>query len=432
MNRILDIDELAPRGTKLRAAMVTETYPPEVNGVARTIGLMVEGLCARGHAVQLVRPRQHRADRGADGADFQELLRPGIPVPRYTQLKMGMPGGRALVRAWTRWRPDLVHIATEGPLGWSALAAARKLKLPVVTDFHTNFHAYSRHYGVSWLRRPIAGYLRHFHNRADCTLVPTGELARQLAAQGFERLRVVGRGVNPKVFSPERRSRALRATWGADDDTLVALCVSRFAPEKNFPLVIEAYEAMRRLRPGTRLVLVGDGPLLEELRRAGVGCVIAGRLVNGELSAHYASADVFLFPSATETFGNVLIEAMASGLPTLSYDYAAAAELVRHGENGLKVGFEQEEDFIGQAEWLAGHPEALGELGAQARLTASAVSWEEIFQRLERIYLRVVGEREAAQELALAKAERERLDERGRTAHHRPESQVALDQAWQF
>jgi len=397
VNRILDIDELAPRDANLRVAMVSETYPPEVNGVARTIGLMVEGLCALGHAVQLVRPRQHRADKAAEGTDFHELLRPGIPVPRYTQLKMGMPGSRALVRAWTDWRPDLVHIATEGPLGWSALAAARKLELPVVTDFHTNFHAYSRHYGVSWLRRPIAGYLRHFHNRADCTLVPTEELAQQVDDAILERLRVVGRGVNPKVFSPERRSRALRASWGADNDTLVVLCVSRFAPEKNFPLVIEAYEAMRRLRPGTKLVLVGDGPLLEELRRANVGCVIAGRLVNGELSAHYASADVFLFPSITETFGNVTLEAMASGLGVVAYDYAAARRHLEHGRSALLAPFDDRAAFITQAERLAHEPLLARELGRAARTVAERVTWAHIVKDFEGVLLEAAGSAEQAE-----------------------------------
>jgi glycosyltransferase involved in cell wall biosynthesis len=399
VNRISDIDERAPRSATLRVAMVSETYPPEVNGVARTIGLMVEGLCARGHAVQLVRPRQHRADRSAQGSGFHELLRPGIPVPRYTQLRMGMPGSRALVRAWTLWRPDLVHIATEGPLGWSALAAARKLVLPVVTDFHTNFHAYSRHYGVSWLRRPIAGYLRHFHNRADCTLVPTGELAQQLAAQGFERLRVVGRGVDPKVFSPERRSPELRASWGADQDTLVALCVSRFAPEKNFPLVIEAYEAMRRRRPETKLVLVGDGPLHEALRRAGAGCVIAGRLVNGELSAHYASADVFLFPSITETFGNVTLEAMASGLGVVAYDYAAARQHLEHGRSALLAPFDDRAAFIAHAERLAREPGLARELGRAARAAAERVTWTHIVEDFEDVLLGAAG---GAASLALA------------------------------
>ena len=268
----------------MRIAMVTETYPPEVNGVARTIGLMAEGLQRRGHSIQLVRPRQNGHDHAANLPGFEEVLRPGIPIPRYSSLKMGMPSRRLLEREWALSRPDIVHVATEGPLGWSALAAARRLGIPVATDFHTNFHAYTRDYGFAWLARPVAAYLRGFHNRAACTMVPTRQIAEELAAQRFERLRVVGRGVNPAVFSPERRSAELRSTWGADDHTLVALCVSRFAPEKNFALVIQAYEAMRRIRTDSRLVLVGDGPLAEKLKAQNIGYVIAGRKVNGELS----------------------------------------------------------------------------------------------------------------------------------------------------
>src|SRR5262245_2426350 len=159
----------------MRIAMVTETYPPEVNGVARTVGFMVDGLRRRGHAVQVVRPRQN----GHDAAGVNELLQRGIPIPRYPQLKMGTPAGGALARAWREQRPDIVHIATEGPLGWSALSAARRAGLRVATDFHTNFHAYSRHYGVGWLARPVSAYLRYFHNRADCTLVPTSEMRQE-------------------------------------------------------------------------------------------------------------------------------------------------------------------------------------------------------------------------------------------------------------
>jgi glycosyltransferase involved in cell wall biosynthesis len=376
---------------RLYIAMVSETYPPEVNGVARTVGLMVEGLRARGHSVQLVRPRQNGHDVAAAEADFEELLRPGIPIPRYTQLRFGAPAKGALTRAWSARRPDLVHIATEGPLGWSALAAAKKLGLPVATDFHTNFHAYSRHYGFGWLARPVTAYLRRFHNRADCTLVPTAELAEELARDGFRGLRVVGRGVNPAVFSPARRSRELRAAWGAGDDTPVALCVSRFAPEKNFDMVIRAYGAMRRVRPDCKLVLVGDGPLTEELRKRNVGYVIAGRKVNGELSQHYASADVFLFPSTTETFGNVTLEAMASGLGIVAYRYAAAREHLEHERSALLAPLEDEPAFLAAAERLAHEPRLARELGAAARAAAESLTWERITDDFERELLHVAA-----------------------------------------
>jgi glycosyltransferase involved in cell wall biosynthesis len=369
----------------LHVAMVTETYPPEVNGVARTVGLMAEGLQKCGHFVQLVRPRQNGHDHAASGPRFQEILGRGIPIPRYTQLKMGLPAKGELTRAWRQRRPDIVHIATEGPLGWSALAAARKLGIPVATDFHTNFHAYSRHYGFAWLAKPVMAYLRSFHNRADCTMVPTQELAEELGALGYRGLRVVGRGVNPDVFHPARRSSELRAQWGADEDTPVALCVSRFAPEKNFPLVIEAFEAMRRERPDARLVLVGDGPLSEELALRNVGYVIAGRLVNGKLSAHYASGDIFLFPSTTETFGNVTLEAMASGLAIVAYRYAAAREHLEHGRSALLAPFDDAAAFIAAAQRMVQDMGFARTLGQAARSAAQFLTWDRVVLDFEQV-----------------------------------------------
>ena len=375
----------------LAIAMVTETYPPEVNGVARTVKEMVEGLRARGHFVQLIRPRQNAHDRALIDGNIVEMLGRGIAIPRYPQLKMGLPAKRALMRAWAERRPEVVHIATEGPLGWSALAAARELELPVATDFHTNFHTYSRHYGFAWLARPVTAYLRHFHNRARCTMVPTSELAAELTSAGFRGLRVVGRGVDPNVFSPQRRSRELRARWGAADDAPVAICVSRFAREKNFPLVIRAFEAIRNVRPDARLVLVGDGPLADQLRSRNIGYLIAGRLVNGELSAHYASADTFLFPSTSETFGNVTLEAMASGLGIVAYRYAAAREHLKHGESALLPPPDDEAAFISAAQ-LLGRDRALARrLGTAARQAAQALTWDRIVRDFEAVLLDVAA-----------------------------------------
>lgn len=370
---------------RLRIAMVSETYPPEVNGVARTVALMAESLRARGHAIQLVRPRQNGADLPASTTGFEGLLRPGLAVPRYPQLRMGLPATRFLREFWRHERPDIVHIATEGPLGWSALAAARELSVPAATDFHTNFHAYSGHYGLGWLRRPVTAYLRRFHNRAACTMVPTEELAQSMRALGFARLKVVGRGVDYATFSPERRSAELRAAWGVDEATPVALCVSRFAPEKNFPLVLDAYRAMRAANPATRLVLVGDGPMLGELRRSGEGVVVAGRLVNGELSAHYASADAFLFPSVTETFGNVTLEAMASGLAVVAYDYAAARQHVRHAHSGLLAPLGDRNAFIERARLLARSLHLARALGREARAVTVQLGWDAVIRQFEAV-----------------------------------------------
>lgn len=372
---------------KLRVAMVTETYPPEINGVAMTMGRIVSGLQARGHMVQLVRPRQHSGDHPAMQPQFEEVLQRGVPIPRYDALKLGLPAKQALTRLWATQRPDIVHVVTEGPLGWSALAAAAKLKLPVSTDFHTNFHSYSAHYGVGWLKTPITAYLRKFHNKALSTLVPTESLRQELAALGFRNLQVVARGVDTALFNPRRRSSALRADWNVHDDHPVALYVGRLAPEKNLALVLRAHAAMRAVQPHLRLVLVGDGPERARLERANPDLVFAGMRTGEDLAAHYASADVFLFPSMTETYGNVTVEAMASGLAVVAYDYAAAQQHIRHAVNGLLAPFGIADDYVQLAVALAGDRPRIRSLGERARATTEKLDWSCIVAEFEQALL---------------------------------------------
>ena len=333
------LEQLPAARRSLRVAVVTETYPPEVNGVATSIARFVHGLRELNHEIQLVRPRQDRADRpvAADGGRerYREVLFGGLSIPRYPELKMGLPAKRALLKLWTLRRPDLVHIVTEGPLGWSALQAAIKLKLPVCSDFRTNFDAYSQYYGIGWLKKPIAAYLRKFHNRTLLTMVPSESMRRQLAHGGFRNLRVVARGVDTVLFDPARRSAELRRSWGAGREDPVVLHVGRLAPEKNLPTLLAAFEQMRRREPRARLVLVGTGPGEAGLRARCPDAVFAGMRSGTDLATHYASGDIFLFPSITETYGNVTPEAMASGLAVVAYDYAAAAAHIVHGASGL-------------------------------------------------------------------------------------------------
>jgi len=221
---------------------------------------------------------------------------------------------------WTEQRPDIVHIATEGPLGWSALAAARKLGIPVSTDFHTNFHCYAKHYRIGLFTRPMAAYLRSFHNKASCTIVPTDSLQRQLERDGYQNVIVVSRGVDGELFHPAKRCQRLRDSWGADEETPVVMLVSRLAPEKNLNVVIQAFEQMRKIHPLARLVMVGDGPARAELQANNPHVIFAGMQIGEVLAQHYASGDIFLYPSLTETYGNVTVESMASGLATVAFD----------------------------------------------------------------------------------------------------------------
>ncbi len=390
------VDDFAPDQRSLRIAIVTETYPPEVNGVAATIACVVEGLRARRHQVQLVRPRQDAADAASAEAEDPDVLLRGLPIPRYPHLKMGLPATRALVRLWTLQRPDLVHVVTEGPLGWSALRAAARLRLPISSDFRTNFHAYGKHYGIGWLHKPLMAYLRKFHNRTQLTMVPTEALRAELSTHGFDNLQVVARGVDAERFHPGRRNDALRASWGAAPDTPVVLHVGRIAPEKNLGVLLAAVDAMRLVDPRVRLVMVGDGPLREELQRQHPQVVFAGARNGADLAAHYASGDIFLFPSVTETFGNVTPEAMASGLAVLAYDYAAAARLVRHGENGLLAGFDRTAEFVRLAAELAAQPERVAAMRQRAREAAVVLGWSQIVAELETLFFGLVRRHDAS------------------------------------
>jgi len=366
----------------LRIAVVTETYPPEINGVAMTISRMVEGLRQR-HVIELIRPRQSKTDRAKHEVTLQEILVRGFPIPRYPGLRLGLPAKHKLIKLWTEQRPDIVHLVTEGPLGASALAAARKLGIPVSSDFHTNFHSYSQHYGFGWLQKTVAAHLRNLHNRTDATLVPTLELRDTLAKDGYQNLHVVARGVDTTLFHPGKRSSALRQQWGVADDEQVVIHVGRIAAEKNLPLVLRSFAAMQSANPKLKLVLVGDGPLREQLQHQYPQHVFAGMRTGEDLATHYASGDIFLFPSMTETYGNVTVEAMASGLAVLAYRYAAAAEHIRHGQNGLHAEYGNADEFIQQACALANDSEGVARMREQAHITMLKLDWKNIVDEFE-------------------------------------------------
>lgn len=375
--------EIRPCIERLRIALVTETYPPEVNGVALTVAKLAEGLRARGHRLQLLRPRRDRADVRRETGMDEELL-PGIAIPRYRELRMGLPVRRRLIGLWRAARPDLVHIATEGPLGWAALRAARELGLPVSTEFRTNFHMYCGHYGIGWLQPLITRYLRWFHNTADLTMVPTEGMRRELEALGFERLQAVGRGVDTARFDPGHRCAELRAQWGVGERDPVLLCVGRLAAEKDLDVLLDAWRGVKERVPAARLVLVGDGPLRAALMQRCPDAIFAGQRGGEDLARHYSSADLFVFPSRSETWGNVVTEAMASGLPVIAWNRAAAAQLLRTGENGVRVECGDVAGFHRAVVQLVEDPDALRRMGAVARACSLGLGWEGIVAEVEK------------------------------------------------
>lgn len=352
-----------------RVLIVTETFPPEVNGVARTVAGYRTGLEALGHEVHVLRPRQ--PSDGVMPDDRRTHLCAGVRLPRYRALRFGVPRPGAVGELLKRTGAEVVYVATEGPLGAAAVGAARRAGIPVVAGFHTNFHQFVRHYGAGILAAPAYAYLRRFHNKANATLASTPALRDALLATGFRAVAWCPRGVDTQLFSAARRDPALRATWGADDDTPVVIHVGRMAAEKNIALAMDAFAVYRSVRHDARMVFVGDGPHRATVERRAPEAVFCGVQTGERLAAHYASADILLFPSLTETFGNITLEGMASGLALVAFDYAAAGEHVTDGWNGLLAPFGDPDAFLERVRRLALNRPLAERLRAGARESAA-------------------------------------------------------------
>lgn len=371
----------------MKLALVTETYPPEINGVAMTLHRLVSGLANRGHQIEVIRPRQAgengRPEQNPPEGGVVHCLVPGLPIPFYKSLRIGLPIAPVLRRRWKTNPPQVVHVATEGPLGLAALYSAGHFKLPITSSFHTNFHQYGGHYGLKAAQELALRYLRWFHNRTRCTLVPTDQMLAQLREDGFQRLSVLARGVDGELFSPRKRSLALRKSWQADASDPVMIYVGRIAAEKNLGLAVEAFLTMQAEIPSAKFVLVGDGPLRATLEKKYPEFNYAGSRRGEELARYYASADVFIFPSTTETFGNVITEALASGLVVLSYDYAAGRQFIRSSENGFLADFDDHRSFVTAARQLIARREEWPRVRAAARATALTITWATVIDRFE-------------------------------------------------
>ncbi|QYY36202.1 glycosyltransferase family 1 protein [Ruficoccus sp. ZRK36] len=366
----------------MKIALVTETFPPEVNGVAMTLHRLVTGMNARGHAMNVVRPRQ-KADSEGPIHDFPEDFVRGYPIPGYAGLQFGGLCTGRLKRLWREQQPDCIHIATEGPLGVAALRAAKQLSIPAVSSYHTNFHSYGRHYGYGWFQKPLMGFFRWFHNGTRATFVPSEDVQSTLEGEGFANVKIFSRGVDTQLFGPHRRSEALRESWKVSPDTPVVAYVGRVAAEKNIPLTIQAFLRFRERHPGAKLLIVGDGPERKKLEQKHPEFIFAGMRRGKDLAAHYASADLFFFASTTETFGNVITEAMASHLVVLAYDYAAALRHIEDGQNGFKATYEDEAAYLAAIDRLCEEQGRWPQIADEAVLTAQGLSWDAILAQYE-------------------------------------------------
>ncbi len=369
----------------MRIALFTDTYLPQVNGVSRTLARLVGHLHARGHEVALVSPRA--SEEPAMGTALHLRL-PGVPVPVYPELLLTRLVGRRDREVLERFDPQVVHCATESTVGWGGRAWARRTGRPLVTSFHTNFPEYAREYGMGLLAPVAWGLLRRFHEPALRTLCPSNATLEELKGRGFhDRLGIWSRGVDSALFTPARRSAELRRSW-APDAEMILLFVGRLAGEKRLDVLMEAWPKVREATARkAALVLVGDGPLGAELRaRHEPGVHFTGYLSGTALADAYASADIFAFPSDTETFGNVVTEAMASGVPVVGADQGGVRDTIRPGETGFLAAPRDADSFAAALLPLMENDALRRQMGAEARLDAESRGWDRILDGVVDVY----------------------------------------------
>ena len=361
----------------MRVLIVTDTFPPDINGVARTLNTLGEGLVRRACEVNVITTVEE-----AEAGGLRRHVMHSMPLPGYPGLRMGFSSIRQILEIFDEFRPDVLYVATETLMGIAAIRAAGKRGIPVVSGFHTNFQTYLEDYHLPGMELLAKGILRSIHNHTARTLTPSTDTAAMLERWGIQNVGVLGRGVDTGLFDPAHRSLELRQSWGADESTPVAVYVGRIAAEKNLELAIRAFAVFREVQPQARMVFVGDGPRLAALREEHPELIYAGARVGADLAAHYASADVFLFPSITETFGNVVLEAMAAGLGVVAFDYAAPRLLIRSGENGWLAPLSDENAYLAQVR-MAAAAWNHSAIRSAARQTAFDLGWERVIAQFE-------------------------------------------------
>jgi glycosyltransferase involved in cell wall biosynthesis/predicted metal-dependent phosphoesterase TrpH len=373
---------------ELTALVFTDTFG-EANGVAGTMRrLAAEG--SRGALPLRVATARPQA------ADEQGLIvfPPDwtLPLPTYEQLELRFPLVTDVLARVEQERPDVIHVATPGPVGVCGLAAAKLLGLPVVGSYHTELGPYALHLTRDLLvSQAMDLWVDWFYHRCDVVLAPTGAVADALRARGLERVSVWGRGVDTELFSPQRRREDCREQL-LDGGELLLLSVGRLSKEKRVDVLLDSFRTLRAIRPGLRLVIVGDGPGRIDLEEtAPPGVRFLGELRGEELASVYAAADVFCFPSTTDTFGQVIVEAYASGLPVVAADAGGASELVRDGVTGRLAPPKDVTGFTAALQSVVDDPLRRERLAREALAFAQRQTWRRSYDELLGAYAAAAG-----------------------------------------
>lgn len=369
----------------MRIAYFSEVYWPMVSGVSNTLRRTVDWLDRHGHAVRVYAPTYPLPAGTSDRPEVRRSPSRALVLDRAVQ--WARPKHGEIIADLRAFRPDVVHVLTEFAMGNAGVRAATGLGIPLVASAHTDYERYAPLYHLGWLMGAGWRYLRWFYRHARIVLAPSSTYESRLHARGVWHTGIWSRGVDTAEFSPTYRSESFRRSLGVESHDVLVACVTRLAPEKGIPRLLEAWDRLGDRRRGATLVLVGTGLLEETLRRdAPEGVRLTGLLRGRELATAYASADLFAFPSSTETFGNVLLEAMASGLPAVAMAAGGLTDFAQDGTNALLADPVEPEAFADRLARLIADPALRATLAQGALDTGTARRWDRVFAGLLETY----------------------------------------------
>jgi phosphatidylinositol alpha 1,6-mannosyltransferase len=369
-----------------RVAYFAGTMRPGHDGVTRVLYRLIDAVRDRGIEAEFFSPI-------VPPESLQDVLMhkvPSVAFPLYPDYRLTIPGSKYFEKRLKEFAPDLIHINSPCPLGYAAVKYANKNGIPVVATYHTHFPSYARYYKVTALEAFSWSYLRSLYNDCDAVYVPSEPVRSELRAHGLDTTEFLPHGVDTSAFGPRYRDEEWRRAMGWEGKTLL-LFAGRLVWEKDLKTLAEAYRIVSEKHPDARFVIAGDGPVRRDLEELMPAASFLGMLSGTDLSRAYASSDLFVFPSTTETFGNVTLEAMASGVMPICAAQGGAAGFVRSGATGLLAEPRDAADLAAKIEAMLKHPEERDRMARAALVFARTQSWERIFDRLFASYVAIVG-----------------------------------------
>ena len=378
-----------PVGGPLRLAIFSGVYDYIADGVSLTLNRLVEDLERDGVEVLVFAPTATQAAFSAAGTLVSV---PSIPAPGRPEYRVALGIGRPARRQLAAFRPNLFHLAVPDFLGFTSLRLARRWRIPALASYHTRYETYLTYYGLDIVRPISAAFLRWFYGACDMVCVPSPSMADELRAKGYgSDIRVWGRSVDTVRFNPGKRSTEWRQSLGIGVEEVIVAFVSRIVREKDLDTVVNAVEGLERRGVSFRCVIVGDGPDRAYLEKRLPQAVFTGALAGEDLARAYASSDIFLFPSLTETFGNVTLEAMASGLPAVCADATGSRSLVEPDVTGFLAQPKDANSFVGYLERLIASPDLRRRMGAAGHARSATYTREKAYRQLRMAYDALLG-----------------------------------------